>query len=201
MLSIEEGSLGVKLARGCIESELTGSSFSEDEFDLPGSFDEKRGAFITLKLDGDLRGCIGRPYPEQKLKEAIKNSSLGAAFGDPRFPELSNREFKEVIVELTVLTNPEGIDNEGRGILDEIVVGRDGLIVSKGIHRGLLLPQVAVDQSWDKAEFLSETCMKAGLLPDAWLDPETEIQRFQGQIFVEENPGGEVVELDINESC
>ncbi|WGI17255.1 TIGR00296 family protein [Methanonatronarchaeum sp. AMET-Sl] len=201
MLDLDEAEVGVKLVRGCIESKLVNAEFDWDELDIPSVFNEKRGVFVTIRKDGDLRGCIGRPYPEQELKQALLDSAIGAAFNDPRFPEMSKEEFENSVIEITFLTRPVEVEKSGRDLLGEIEVGKHGLIVSSGARRGLLLPQVAVEHSWGPMEFLSETCMKAGLLPDAWLDPDTKVQKFKGQIFMEDKPGGEVKEIDIDEGC
>ena len=90
--------------------------------------------------------------------------------------------------------------NQPQDYLSNIEIGRDGLIVEQGFYKGLLLPQVPVEQGWDKEEFLSNTCMKAGLMPDAWFDNSTKISRFSGQIFTEISPGGEIKEKKIDGS-
>ncbi len=105
----------------------------------------------------------------------------------------------EIIVEVTVLTPPEKIDAKPKDLPNHVEIGRHGLIVKMGPFSGLLLPQVAVEYNMDSEEFLSETCMKAGLPPDCWLTG-AEVYRFEGQIFKEKEPRGEVVEVDIK-SC
>ena len=103
---------------------------------------------------------------------------------DPRFPSVDESELDSLDYEITVLTKPQVIEVEKPiDYLDNIIIGKDGLIVERGFYRGLLLPQVAPEHNMDKEEFLSHTCMKAGLRPDAWLDKNTKVYKFQGQIF------------------
>jgi len=120
---------------------------------------------------------------------------------DPRFPPLEIGELNRVIIEVTVLTKPEIITvDDPKDYVEHIKIGRDGLIVEQGFYKGLLLPQVPVEQGWDKEEYLSHTCMKAGLMPDAWFDKSTKIYRFSGQIFTETVPDGEIKEKKIDGS-
>ena len=155
------------------------------------------GVFVTLnKLEETghrLRGCIGYPYPIKDLLTAVRESAINAAFEDPRFPPVSKNEMDSILVEVSVLTPPETIKVErSKDILGEVVVGRDGLIISRGYNRGLLLPQVSVEWNWDSEEFLAQCCYKAGLPPDSWLLQGTEVQRFQAIIFSEDSPRGRI---------
>jgi uncharacterized protein (TIGR00296 family) len=132
------------------------------------------------------------------LKDAIAEGAQSATH-DPRFPPLSETELNKIIIEVTILTKPELINiDQPQDYLSEIEIGRDGLIVEQGFYKGLLLPQVPVEQGWDKEEYLSHTCMKAGLMPDAWFDKNTKISKFNGQIFTETSPGGEIKEKKID---
>ncbi len=161
---------------------------------LPPVFNEKRGVFVTLHLEGELRGCIGYPQPVMALGRAIVDSAISACARDPRFPCVLPGELKRIDVEVTILTKPEPY-SEPKKMLPELVrIGRDGLIVSKGPFSGLLLPQVAPEWGFDAMDFLSQTCLKAGLPPDAWLDEDTEVQHFEAQIFAETAPEREVIE-------
>ena len=111
------------------------------------------------------------------------------------------KELDDIIIEVTILTRPELIKvNNPQDYLSEIEIGRDGLIVEQGFYKGLLLPQVPVEQGWNEEEFLSHTCMKAGLTPDAWFDKNIKISKFSGQIFTEISPRGEIKEKKINGS-
>ena len=198
MLTISEGETAVRLARTAIKECLTNGRKIEPE-NLPGIFKEKRGVFVTLnkkKGSKELRGCIGRPYPVLPLGEAIILSAINAAREDPRFYPVELQELDELVIEVTVLTVPKRINAKPGDIPDKILIGRDGLIVSTGMNSGLLLPQVAVEHGFDSAEFLCQTCMKAGLMPDAWLGG-TQVYSFEGQIFEEVEPCGKIREKDI----
>jgi uncharacterized protein (TIGR00296 family) len=196
-LSLEDGTKAVRLARKAIEKYLEENKVISDRYD--GVFAEKRGVFTTLIKNNDLRGCIGFPYPIKRLDEAIIESAISAAVDDPRFEPVRRSEMEEITVEVTVLTEPEKINAKPNEIPKFVEIGRHGLIVRKGLFSGLLLPQVAVEFGFDAEEFLSQTCMKAGLPPDCWLSG-AEVYRFEGQIFKEVSPRGEVVEVDIR-SC
>ena len=201
MLNLEEGKKAVVLARNIIEKFVRNSKISLTE--LEGVFNEKQGAFVTIHTypEHDLRGCIGIPLPVMSLKEAIIQASQSAT-RDPRFPPLDKNELDHVIVEVTILTKPVLIKvTKPQDYLKEIEIGRDGLIVEQGFFKGLLLPQVPIEQDWDKEEYISHTCIKAGLLPDAWFDKATKISKFSGQIFTENKPRGEIKEKKLNESC
>ncbi|HDO19878.1 MAG TPA: TIGR00296 family protein [Thermoplasmatales archaeon] len=201
MLTIEEGREAVKFAREVVDNYVKGKTYKKK---LEGKFKEKAGAFVTLLTfpKRELRGCIGIPEPVYELGHIIEEVAKSATH-DPRFPPLSEEELPNIIVEVTILTPPELIKvGNPKEYLDSITIGRDGLIVEKGFYRGLLLPQVPVEYNWDVEEFLCHTCMKAGLPPDAWIDRETKIYRFSGQIFAEKEPYGEVEERRIDrEGC
>ncbi|MBN1109483.1 MAG: TIGR00296 family protein [Methanomassiliicoccales archaeon] len=189
----QEGAIAVKLARRAVDAETR--DLDIDTFDAPDGFRQKGGAFVTLKtFPGDeLRGCIGYPEPVFPLAEAILRAAQGACH-DPRFPPLRPEELDEVVVEVSVLTPPEESSVEPRKELPKhIVIGRDGLIVEWGHFRGLLLPQVPVEWGWDAVTFLEQTCMKAGLTPDMWLDRRTKVHTFQAEIFHEESPYGQIL--------
>ncbi|MBW3003223.1 TIGR00296 family protein [Candidatus Woesearchaeota archaeon] len=174
----------VKAARDAIGSRF-GKGFKLSE-EFKQEFKDKRGCFVTLTIKGELRGCIGYPEPTVPLYEAVIESAKNAAFSDPRFPQLSEEEFRHVKIEVTVLTKPELIKvKQPEDYIREIVVGRDGLIVERGYKRGLLLPQVPVEWEWDVKEFLEQTCAKAGLSIDAWMELDTKVYKFQGEIFSE----------------
>jgi len=198
MLTISEGETAVRLARTAIKECLNNARKIEPE-NLPDIFKEKRGVFVTLnkkKGSKELRGCIGRPYPVLPLGEAIILSAINAAREDPRFYPVDLQELDELVIEVSVLTVPKRINAKPGDIPDKILIGRDGLIVCAGMNSGLLLPQVAVEHGFDSAEFLSQTCMKAGLMPDAWLEG-AQVYSFEGQIFEEVEPCGKIREKDI----
>jgi AmmeMemoRadiSam system protein A len=141
--------------------------------------DLKAGAFVTLRLSGQLRGCIGYPDPLLPLVEAVERCAVSAALADPRFPPLSLSEWHEIELEISVLGPIEPVAD-----LAEIEIGRHGLIVERGHRRGLLLPQVAIEWQWDAVEFASHTCAKAGLPHDAWR-AGARLYRFEAEVFGE----------------
>ncbi|HNX39637.1 MAG TPA: TIGR00296 family protein [Methanothrix sp.] len=199
MLTLEEGRQAVRLARQAVQSYIESKKVVEPE-GLPAVFGEKRGVFVTLHEEGDLRGCIGYPEPVLPLGRAIVDSAINACSRDPRFPRVRPSELKRIEVEVTVLTKPQAYDEPKKRLPELVVIGRDGLIVRKGPYSGLLLPQVAPEWGFDPLEFLSQTCVKAGLPPDAWLDEDSEVQHFQAQIFAEVAPEREVFEKSFTES-
>ena len=162
---------------------------------LESQFSRRSGAFVTLTLDGQLRGCIGRPLPDEPLCGAVVDSAASAATSDPRFSPVSPGEMDGIAVEVTVLSEPKEIRaaEPSQRVL-HVRVGRDGLIVRSGRGSGLLLPQVPVEYGWGPREFLERTCEKAGLGPDCWKDPAVTVERFEGRVFAEDGPGGPVSE-------
>ncbi len=188
-----EGDLAVRIARDALEAFVLGRA--RQPVEIPKRFEEKAGAFVTLNEhpSGELRGCIGYPQPFFALLKSIEKGAEGAA-QDPRFPPLRPQELDHVSVEVSILTPPELIEvKKPKDLPKHVTVGVDGLNVAQGPFRGLLLPQVAVDNKLDAEEFLSEACMKAGLLPDAWLDPATRVYKFQADVFGEVEPRGPVM--------
>lgn len=195
MYGIEDGEYLVKLARKTIEGYLRDGRIPEAE-EVPEKLKEKAGVFVTLETypKKDLRGCIGYPEPVMPLVEALRRAAISAATNDPRFPPLLPEELESIIIEVSILSQPELIKTPPKEYPKEIVIGKHGLIAEHGFNRGLLLPQVAFDENWSEEDFLSHTCMKARLLPDAWLQVETKIYRFAGIVFAELSPNGKVVE-------
>lgn len=193
MYTDAEGELAVRAARAVVDAHTKGEPYGGPT--LPSSFDREAGAFVTLNLhpEGELRGCIGFPTPMFSLREAIVKAAEGAT-EDPRFPKLQPEELDRVVVEVSILTPPELIEvRKPKELVSKVGIGTDGLIAAQGRLRGLLLPQVPVEWGWDVEEFLAQTCMKAGLLPDAWLEPQTRFYRFQSEIWTEVEPYGPVV--------
>jgi AmmeMemoRadiSam system protein A len=183
----------VKIARKAIAEKFGLDKLNLEEFSDP-ILNKKGLAFVTLETYSgtttSLRGCIGYVEAVAPIKEVVARAAEAAAFSDPRFPPLTKHELDTIIVEVTVLTKPQPIEVENRWELPKAIkVGRDGLIVERGImYSGLLLPQVPVEYCWDEETFLAETCIKAGLLPDCWLDPKVTVKKFQGVIFRELYP-------------
>jgi uncharacterized protein (TIGR00296 family) len=163
---------------------------------------EPRGVFVTLSIreneSTELRGCIGFPLPVKALGDAVVEATVEAAVHDPRFPPVSATETGRIIVEVSVLTDPEMLEPKNPMELAKLVrIGKDGLIVDAGYTSGLLLPQVPVEFGWGPEEFLSQACVKAGLLPDAWLTREVKLSRFQAEIFSEVEPRGTAKRIEL----
>ncbi len=195
MLTLEEGKLLVKLARQTIETYLREGRKPQTP-KVPAKLRENQGVFVTLNKKGELRGCIGHPLPRMPLVDAVIDSSISSATRDPRFLSITLGELPEVEIEVSVLSKPEIIKAERpREYPKHITIGRDGLIVEWSGYVGLLLPQVPVEWGWDVEEFLSHTCMKAGLMPDYWLREGVRISKFSAQVFKEKKPCGEIEEL------
>lgn len=202
LLSLEQGKFLVKLARRTIETVLRSGEPPQAPEGVDEVLKERRGVFVTLHEqvgnEKMLRGCIGIPYPVKPLVEATIESAINAAFHDPRFPPVEEDELDKLTVEVSVLTPPQLIEvSDPREYPSRIVIGRDGLLVESDWQRGLLLPQVAVEHGFDATTFLEQTCLKAGLPKDAWRRGKVKVYAFQAQIFAEEEPDGEVVELSL----
>lgn len=146
----------------------------------------RAGAFVTVSMSGELRGCIGHPGDDRLLAEVVPECAVSAATEDPRFPPLTLGELAAVHLEISVLGPITEVRNFG-----DIEVGRHGLIAEQGFRRGLLLPQVASDRGWGLDTFLSHTCLKAGLRADAWKSGAT-IHKFEAEVFGEDAGSGAV---------
>ena len=171
----------LRLAKNTIEKFLKFSEFKIEDTKLSSLKEKRYGVFVTLKKFGELRGCIGYVEPIKPLYELVQMAAYSAAFEDPRFPPLNKNELNFIKLEISMLGKPHQIED-----ISEIEIGKHGLIIEKGFNRGLLLPQVATEYGWDVKEFLSHTCLKAGLSPDCWEDPNTKIYVFEGIVFEEE---------------
>jgi AmmeMemoRadiSam system protein A len=179
MLNPDERQSLVGLARSTISARLQNQELPGDP-PSPGPLTEIRGAFVTLTLDGALRGCIGHVIGTESLWLSVRSNAINAAFRDPRFSPLTSPEFASIEIEVSALTPLWGVSNP-----EEIVIGRDGLVIERGIHRGLLLPQVAERYGWSPEEFLDQTCRKAGMGPGYWRKDDAEISAFSAEVFGE----------------
>ena len=200
MYSDEDGSLAVKIARTVVDCHV--NKEKAPEFKVPEIFKKNSGVFVTLTThpSDELRGCIGYPEPIMPLIDAIMDAAVSACSRDPRFPPVRQSELKHIRVETSLLTPPEEVRvSRPKEYVSKVKVGDDGLIVQRSWARGLLLPQVPVEWGWDAEEFLSQTCIKAGLMPDAWLQEGTKIFKFQAEVFSESKPGGEVKRRKLGE--
>jgi AmmeMemoRadiSam system protein A len=170
----------IDLARTTIQARLDGVPLPSREPEDEGLLD-RRGAFVTLKIDGRLRGCIGHVVGVAPLWLAVRDNAIAAAFEDPRFAPLEAKELQITRIEISALTPLRRVTAE------EIEVGRDGILIEQGGARGLLLPQVPVEYGWDRETFLDHTCRKAGLEPGCWRSPDTVLSAFSAEVFGEED--------------
>ena len=185
MLNKRDGKELIKIAKSAISSVFLKKEQVID-CKVKEKFKEKQGVFVTLKINDKLRGCIGFVEGVFPLYEAVTNAARSAAFSDPRFMPLTEGEFKDTKIEVSVLTKPELIEAEKpEDYLDKVKVGEVGLIIKSRLGSGLLLPQVPVEWNWNVKEFLEHTCQKAGLDKDAWKYPNNKVYKFQAQIFGE----------------
>jgi AmmeMemoRadiSam system protein A len=180
MLSHEEKRELLEIARDAIASTLVRKSFHFDVH-LPGRLLQPQGAFVTIRIDRQLRGCIGYIESTRPLAEVVAEVATKAAFEDPRFPPLTAHELEQATLEVSVLSPLRQIQS-----IEEIVVGVHGLVIELGMHRGLLLPQVALEYGWDRQAFLEAVARKAGLHHLAWQDPEMKLHVFSAEVFEED---------------
>ncbi|MCK4334074.1 AmmeMemoRadiSam system protein A [candidate division WOR-3 bacterium] len=180
-LTTEERAELLRIARKAIKERLEGRAWNPEKSSTE-RLARVQGAFVTLHEEGQLHGCIGYIVGIKPLYLTIAEMARAAAFSDPRFMPLGPQEFDKIDIEITVLSPLQKIDNP------EIVeVGRHGLVVRRGQYQGVLLPQVPVEEGWDRETFLSHTCMKAGLHKDCWKEEETELFCFSGEVFGEKS--------------
>jgi len=189
-LTKAQGQMLVKLARLTIMEQLGHKPCRDDEDVLAAArrdneLLEKRGVFICLKIDHQLRGCIGSLSASSSIVEGVRSNAVNAAFYDPRFSPLSADEVHDVELEVSVLTEPQPLAyNDAEDLIGRLRVDVDGVILRKGGLSATFLPQVW-EQLPDPGQFLSHLCMKAGLPSDAWRDTKLEIMTYQVQCFQE----------------
>ncbi len=174
--SKEDGKKLLKLARESIEEE-----FTKNKPELPEGkqFKQARGVFVTLTCKNKLRGCIGFPYPNHPINQAVYLAAKSAAFSDPRFPAVKEEELEKLEIEISILTMPQECEAK------DVEVGKDGLICNYLGYQGLLLPQVATENKFDRIRFLECLCNKAGLPNNSWQNKNFKLYMFQCQIFKE----------------
>jgi AmmeMemoRadiSam system protein A len=174
----------LEIARTTIESYVRTAKIPS--FDVASqALLDKRGAFVTIHKNGRLRGCIGVFTSDKSLYETVVEMSVAAAVRDPRFPRVEEEEFGELDVELSALSELTEVSEPS-----EVTVGRHGLYIVKGDHRGVLLPQVAIEHGFDRDTFLDETCIKAGLPEGSWREGAS-VYVFEADVFNEGKAGGE----------
>jgi len=171
------------IAKNSIQSKLTGkTAVEQDEKSVTENLRKPFGAFVTLKINGNLRGCIGRFISSEPLYKVVQESAISSAFEDPRFSPLTKEEYKKTDIEITVLGPMKKIAD-----INEIVLGKHGIYIKKGFNAGTMLPQVAIENGWTVKEFLGYTSRdKAGLGWDGWKDAEIYI--YEGVVL--EDTGG-----------
>ncbi|MGB5531428.1 MAG: AmmeMemoRadiSam system protein A [Ignavibacteriaceae bacterium] len=182
-LSTEEKEILLKAARESILAEFSEAEVSGVDYKAYPKLKMELGAFVTLKINDQLRGCIGYIIAQKSLFETIVEAAKHSAFGDPRFSELSRDEVDEMTIEISVLSTFEPINS-----YDEIEVGKHGLLLEEG-GRAVLLPQVAVEQNYNRAQFLTALCHKAGLYGNYWKERMLNIKVFTALVFSEEEAG------------
>ncbi len=176
-LNEEEKRILHQIAKTVIEHKAKGKPLPAFQVDSP-TLKENRGAFVSLHKKGQLRGCIGYIEGRGPLYRTVEEMAEAAAFRDPRFPPVTEKELSDLDIEISVLTPLKRITN-----VNEIEVGKHGIYIKKGWNSGLLLPQVATEYGWDRKTFLEHTCQKAGLPSNAWKEKDTEIYIFSADIF------------------
>jgi len=178
-LSRQSKILLLKTARSSIKSGQDNMKYAVP--DIPQDLDFKSGCFVSLHMRGRLRGCIGNFRDDINILKNVSEVAVQAAFSDPRFGPVSKDELGMCSIEISVLSPMT------KASAEEIEVGRDGIYITKGFQRGVLLPQVASEHGWDRETFLQQTCFKAGLPQDAWKAEDTVIYRFEAEVFSEDN--------------
>lgn len=171
----------LKLARDTITRYLADGK-KPPQPEAKGVLGDVCGAFVTLHKKGQLRGCIGNIVGRGPLVETIQEMAIASATQDPRFQRVKPEELSGIDIEISVMSPIRQIKD-----VNEIEVGKHGIIMRRGMFQGLLLPQVATEHGWDRDTFLAHTCMKAGLPAEAWKDPETTIEIFSAVVFGEKD--------------
>ena len=186
-LSLKEQAILLLASRESIKSLFDKADIPSVDYKLFPNLKLNAGAFVTLKIKDELRGCIGYIISDQPLFETVCEVAKHAATQDPRFSPLTPKELRLIEIEISVLSPLKKISG-----YDQIVIGEHGLLVEEGYHRGLLLPQVATEHNYSVEQFLTSLCMKAGLAPDLWKRKKLNLQVFTALVFNEER--GEVNE-------
>ncbi|HAB54776.1 MAG: AMMECR1 domain-containing protein [Ignavibacteria bacterium RIFOXYB2_FULL_35_12] len=180
-LSSKERGILLLAARESIRTLFGNAEIPAVDYKVYPNLKLNAGAFVTLKIKNELRGCIGFITSEQPLFETVCEVAKHAAIQDPRFPPLTKNEFGLINIEISVLSSLKKISD-----YDKIIIGEHGLLVEEGYHRGLLLPQVATENNYSVQQFLTSICMKAGLSPDLWQRKKLNLKVFTAIIFKEE---------------
>ena len=196
--TLKEGEKLVKAARNAIELYIKSPRFEKGMIEKTLSeFNEKAGVFVTIDHypTMSLRGCIGYFKAIGPVKRLLVEAAIAAATEDPRFIPLSVGELNDVVIEVSILSEPQQLKGTPEEIKKEIKIGREGLLIEYGYYSGLLLPIVAVEEKWSVEKFLENVCIKAGLHPHMWKRSDITLYKFQTQVFREEEPNGKIVEI------
>ncbi len=196
-MDLSRGEKLVKLAREAISS-----YFSKKEIkplkEITKEFEKKSGVFVTILTypQKELRGCMGFIFPKSNLYESVQQAARHAAFSDPRFSPIKEQELNQIILEVSILTEPELIKvSNPNEYPQKIEIGKDGLIIESEPFKGLLLPNVAIEHKWNTEQFLNHACLKAGLLEETWREGTCKVYKFQTEIFKEKVPNGSVIKV------
>jgi uncharacterized protein (TIGR00296 family) len=200
--SLEEGTRLVRAARHAIELYITTKEFRPEAVESTiREFNQKHGVFVTIYHypTKTLRGCIGFPEGVGEIKKLVVEAAIAAATDDPRFVPVSHLEFEHAVLEVSILSKLEKIKGNAEQIKKQVKIGRDGLVIEYGYHKGLLLPIVPVEERWSAPRFLDEVCIKAGLPEHTWMHGTASLYRFSSQVFRETEPRGRVEEVNLEE--
>ena len=179
-ISKEEKDILLSAARSTIKALFYDTNLDTPDYKKYPVLESHSGAFVTLTIDGNLRGCIGYIIGEKPLFETVRDAATSAAMSDPRFPQLSEDELDKIKIEISILSEPFPLNS-----YDDIVVGKHGLILEEGGRRGLLLPQVPIEHDMDRDEYLSAICNKSGLPPHYWRENDLKLDAFTATVFSE----------------
>lgn len=178
-LTAEEKTVLLQIARSTVENFVRSGVYAVEPREEK-SLNARNGCFVTIKQKGQLRGCIGNFQSERPLFKEVAEMAVASASKDPRFYPMKQDDLGDFQVEISVLSKLEKIED-----IQQIEIGRHGIYLEKGYYRGVLLPQVATEHGWDRENFLKQTCIKAGLPPEAWRAEDAEIYIFSAQVFGE----------------
>lgn len=181
-LTREERVQLLSIARHAIEAKLRRETLSLDDVPLTPALERPAGVFVTLREGDDLRGCIGVLEPREPLYRAVASAAVSAALSDPRFPPVALDELPLLSFEISVLGSFEPVAS-----VDEIVLGKHGLVAREGFRAGLLLPQVPGEWGWGREEYLDHLCLKAGLPVGRWRSGKVALEKFTAEVFAEES--------------
>ena len=181
-ITLEEKKILLDIARTSIKSVFTGEKISEPDYEKHPFFNSHAGAFVTLTKAGSLRGCIGYIISDSPLFETVCEAAIHASQNDPRFPSVRQSEVKDLLIEISVLSEPFPLNS-----YDEIEIGKHGLILEEKGRRGLLLPQVPIEHHMNREQYLDAICQKSGFSPGYWKTKQLKFHAFTATIFCEKD--------------